>query len=1115
MEVAMATSNRERVARAFELLAEGLGPFVEQHMSTATPAGADWLAVLAARDETKYGAARKLSRTDPQLMLRVLTEEWRVFKDALSRVEQSFATELRDARNRLAHNDAFSSEDTSRTLDTAERLLTATGATAQADEVRRTRLDHQRASFEQETRRIVRQRETAFDIVGRGLKPWREVLAPHDDVATGNFSASEFAADLHMVAAGEGADEYVDPIEFFRRTYLTEGLRELLDRAIRRIGGDTNASPIVNAQTNFGGGKTHSMLAAWHLFSGRAVTDLPQEIQELVAGRLLPADVRRVALVGTHLRAGEPVRKTADISVHTIWGELAWQLGGPEAYEFIAAADRTATNPGAALRDLLLLHAPCLILVDEWVAYARQLWGREDLCGGTFETQFTFAQSLTEIVKTEPGAMLIISIPASHDPERDGESGGSGLEVGGPNGQEALQRLQHVIRRIADPWRPANAQESFEIVRRRLFAEPTAANLADIAAVARQYREFYAKHPGEFPREVIDPAYEIRIKRAYPIHPELFDRLYQDWSTLERFQRTRGVLRLMSTVVHALWTAQDAAPMILPGTIPLDMPTVVSEITQYLPDAWKPIIDTDVDGSGSTPAKIDLERSTFGQRAVTRRLARATFIGAAPTLRSAHRGVERQRMWLGAAIPGDTVGNFGSALELLTQRATYLYMEGNRYWYDTQPSVTRTAADYADGLRDKPEEVWAEIIERIRATEQRFRGGFGYLHVAPETSADIPDGEDVRLVVVHPRHPHSRGDDDSAALRFARDAFERRGTAQRTNRNMVVFLAPDTKRLAELDEAVRAHLAWRWIDERVDDLNLSPQQAKQVATNRHRSDEAVTSRIAQTYHWALVPDQPDPTRPPLITVEKAEGPSDRLAERVTEKLRRTGQLTGEVAARSIRLDLDTNLVTVWSRGHVAVGELWSYYCRYPYLTRLRDRAVLDEGVASVLTSIVWEKEGFALAEGYDEATARYRGLVLPGGDARFGAITDATLLVVPTAASQQATVDLDTDDRTNPEEWPEPSAQGVGGGGPLPAPTAPVNRRYFGVYSVDPERYGRDLTRLSQEILQPLTSVDGAQVRINVEIHAERPEGFPEDKIRVIQENARTLRFDQSEFEDS
>jgi predicted AAA+ superfamily ATPase len=1106
----MATSNRDRVGRAFELLATGVAPFVEEHMATAAPAGADWLDMLQARDEAKHGTARKLSRADPQLLLRVLTEEWRVFRDHLSRVEQSFATELRDARNRWAHNDAFSADDTSRTLDTAERLLTATGATTQADEVRRIRLDHQRASFEQETRRIVRQRETAADLAGRGLKPWREVLPPHEDVATGNFSASEFAADLHMVAHGEGAHEYVDPVEFFRRTYLTEGLQKLLERAVQRLGGDPNAGPITNTQTNFGGGKTHSMLAVWHLFSGTPVDRFPQDVQELVAGRLLPA-VNRVALVGTHLTPGASSTKSDGTTVNTLWGELAWQLGRRDAYELISEADRSATNPGTALRELIASYAPCLILIDEWVAYARQLWGREDLPGGTFETQFTFAQSLTEMVKTVPGAMLVISIPASHDPERDGESGGSGLEVGGPNGQEALQRLQHVVRRIAEPWQPANAQESFEIVRRRLFVEPDAAALADIAAVGRQFRDFYAKHPGEFPREVIDPAFEDRIRRAYPIHPELFDRLYQDWSTLERFQRTRGVLRLMSSVVHALWSTQDAAPVILPGTVPLDVPTVVSEITQYLPDAWKPIIDTDVDGSASTPAKIDRERSTFGQRAVTRRLARSTFIGAAPTLRSAHRGVERQRMWLGAAIPGDTVGNFGSALDLLAQRATYLYAEGSRYWYDTQPSVTRTAADYADGLRDRPEEVWKEIVDRVRA-EQRSRGGFAAVHVGPDSTGEIPDSEDVRLVVLHPRHPHSRSDDSSAALQFSREAFERRGSAQRANRNMLVFLAADSKRLADLDEAVRAHLAWRWIDERVEELNLSPQQARQVANNRDRTNETVAARIAQTYHWALVPEQPDPARPPVLTVEKADGPGERLAERVTEKLRRTGQLTGEVAARSIRLDLDMHLDAVWSRGHVSVGELWSYYCRHPYLTRLRDRSVLEDGILSVLSSITWEHEGFALASGYDEKSGRYLGLVYPGGDARYGPLTDATLLVTPSAAGPSAAVSGE-----GSVTAPAATADGFGTTEPtLPPPQAePTNRRYFGVYAVDPERFGRDLTRLSQEILQPLTSVEGAEVRISVEVHAERADGFPDDKVRIIEENANTLRFEQSKFEDS
>jgi predicted AAA+ superfamily ATPase len=259
--------------------------------------------------------------------------------------------------------------------------------------------------------------------------------------------------------------------------------------------------------------------------------------------------------------------------VNTIWGELAWQLGGKKAFDFVAEADASRTNPGEGLRKLITAYSPCLILIDEWVAYARQLWEREDLPGGTFDTQFTFAQSLTEVVKTVPGAMLVISIPASHDPDKDGQSGGSALEVGGPNGQEALQRLQNVVRRVADQWRPASAQESFEIVRRRLFVEPDAAALADISAVARQFVNFYSQHVGEFPRDCSDISYEARIRAAYPIHPELFDRLYEDWSTLERFQRTRGVLRLMSAVVHALWESQDAGPLIMPGSLPLDVPT--------------------------------------------------------------------------------------------------------------------------------------------------------------------------------------------------------------------------------------------------------------------------------------------------------------------------------------------------------------------------------------------------------------------------------------------------------------------------------------------------------------------------------------------------------------
>jgi len=1107
----MAISNRDRVSKGFDVLSAGLLDFVDRQMSSATAGmGNDWVHIIEKRDEVKNGAKKIYEKEDPAVQLKVITEEWRIFGTVLSRAQQSLASELREVRNSWAHSKKFDNDDTYRILDTMERLLAATGSPIEAEQVRQMRQDHQRLVFESETKKAILNPSSGVSVAGTGLKSWREVLRPHEDVATGNYSASEFAADLYMVSKNEGSSEYVEPIEFFRRTYLTEGLKELLDRGIRRISGDENASPIINLQTNFGGGKTHSMLALWHLFGGAPTSSLTQEVQDVVANRPLPKKVNRVALVGIHLSPGAPLVKPDGTKVNTIWGELAWQLGGKKAFEFVAEADASRTNPGEGLRKLITAYSPCLILIDEWVAYARQLWEREDLPGGTFDTQFTFAQSLTEIVKTVPGAMLVISIPASHDPDKDSQSGGSALEVGGPNGQEALERLQNVVRRVADQWRPASAQESFEIVRRRLFVEPDAAALADISAVARQFVNFYTQHVGEFPRDCSDISYEARIRAAYPIHPELFDRLYEDWSTLERFQRTRGVLRLMSAVVHALWKSQDAGPLIMPGSLPLDVPSVLSEITQYLPDSWKPIVDADIDGSGSTPVQIDSERPLFGQRAITRRLARTIFVGAAPTLKSSHIGAEKPRIWLGVAIPGDTIGNFGSALDLLSQRATYLYADGHRYWFDTQASVTRTAADYADRLRDKPDDVWLEIVSRLRANENRNRGAFSGVHIAPDTSADIPDEDSARLVILHPSHSHSKNAQDSLAMKFAQESLEKRGSAQRINKNMLVYLAPDTKRLEELLEAVRDFLAWQNIASRIEEMNLSPQQAKQATTRRDQANEGVTSRIAQTYIWAIVPEQPDPSKPIEWTVEKAEGQENSLAVRASEKLVRAGLFTDVASPRMIRMDLDSKLSKAWESGHLNVGQLWAFYCSYPYLTRMKNRKVLADAIFDSLAGMMFEEEGFALAEGFENTTGIYAGLVLPGAGSFFGAITDQTLLVKPEVANAQipptAVTPVEIPGKTNATSVIETK---------IPGFVAPkINTRFFGVYEVDPERYSRDLNRLSQEILQHLSSINGVELEITIEIHADVKEGFTADKIRVILENARSLKFKQSSFEE-
>ena len=1123
----MALSNHEKIRLAMVELVAGLRPFVDAHLTPHAPDG-NWVELWTAREQAKNGTSHDLDLNDPQVLLRIITEDWRAFTRSLSRAESALATEIRQVRNDWAHNKQFSADDTYRALDSIERLLTAVGAPEPSAAVRKLRVDHQRQVFDDQTRHQARAASVVVTVpgerAGQTIKPWREIVTPHRDVATGQFHAAEFAADLHQVATGQQqAPEYADPRDFFARTYLTTGLRDLLGWAARRISGNQNASPVVNLQTQFGGGKTHSMLALYHLFSGIAVHDLPQGVQDVLAEAapqaaspswLSDLDVRRVTLVGTHLSPSEPLVKDDGTRVSTLWGELAWQLGGREAYERVRSADETGVPPGDALASLVRDHSPVLILIDEWVAYARLLVGKDGLPGGDFSAQFTFAQHLTELVRAIPGAMLVVSIPASDTLDDDG--GGSALEVGGPNGRTALERLQHVVGRTADDWRPASATESFEIVRRRLFEEPDAAARRDIASVARQYAQFYQEHTGSFPRETTQGAYEERIRAAYPLHPELFDRLYEDWSTLEKFQRTRGVLRLMSTVIHALWAAGDSAPLISPGTVPVHVPRVFSELTKYLADNWKPIVDTDVDGEESTPVRIDRERPSFGARALTRRIARTAFIGSAPTIGTAHRGVDRQRLWLGAAVPGDTIGHFGDALELLSQRATYLYDESGRYWYDTTASVTKQAADRSDRLREEPETVWATIVDRLRTNVAASSGLFADVHVGIREAAEVPDIDEVRLVVVHPSLSHSKN--GSSARDFATELLARAGRGQRQLRNCVVAVAADRTRLEELESAVRDYLAWDEIARSAEAMDLRPQQVQQARERARAASETVDARLTATYTHVLTPVQPDAGSPAVVTASRVAEGAGSIAERVSEKLRRGDELTNLYSPARVRMALDGPLATVWAQGHIEVGRLWQLYATYPYLDRLTNRRVLDEAILAVAHSLVWQVEGFALASSWDGE--RYASLWLPGDKPEPVSLTDSTLLVrVERALAQRAQEAEDEPPGPGPDVDEGDLGGATGGGGviapePAPRPRTELQRRYFGATELSPDRYAADFAKVTQEVLQHLSAVDGVELSVRLEISATAPGGFSEQVIRTVRENATQLRFDVSEFED-
>src|SRR6266700_3657199 len=1111
----MAISNAERVGKSLELLNQGLFPFMQRELKASY--GDTWFAQASAnlREYQMPGKGDGDEHWDTQALLLVMWDQWNiVFRNVLGQAERSLVSELREVRNKWAHQEPFSTDDAYRALDSIQRLLTSVSAADEATEVERQKQELLRIRFEDQARKEVRKAAVA-PIEGQptvGLRPWREVVTPHPDVASGLYQQAEFAADLAQVARDEGTDEYRHPREFFQRTYLTEGLRHLLTNALLRL--ETNAGdPVVELQTNFGGGKTHSMLALYHLASGVPVSDLPG-IEPMLqkVGVSSPPLAQRAVLVGTALSPGQAHSKPDGTVVRTLWGDLAWQLLGTDGYNLVADADRQGVSPGSdVLRHLFAAASPCLILIDEWVAYMRQLYGVSGLPAGSFDANLSFAQALTEAAKAAPKTLLVASIPASD------------IEIGGEGGQEAVVRLRNTFGRLESMCRPASAEEGFDIVRRRLF-QPINEQRDFTArdAVARAFTDLYRSQPQEFSSDCREGGYERRLKAAYPIHPEMFDRLYTDWSQLDRFQRTRGVLRLMAAVIHVLWERQDSSLLILPASVPIDDSLVQYELTRYLEDPWTPIIERDVDGPYSLPLRLDREHPNLGRYSATRRVARTIYMGSAPTLHTANRGIEEQRIKLGCVQPGESVATFGDALRRLTEQANHLYVQDKRYWYSTQPSVTRLAQDRASRLdRDV---VLALIEQRLRA-EQGTRGSFARVHVCPTSSGEVPDERDARLVILRPVFVHAARDVASPGWTEAAAILEQRGTSPRYNANTLVFLAADRTRLEELEQAARQYLAWKDIENEQEILNLDAFQSNQARARREHAEGTLKARIPETYSWLLVPEpSEDNTNDTKVSWReiRLQPVQEPLAMRASRKLENDGLLITKYASTNLRLELDK--VPLWRGEAVSVKQLADDFAQYLYLPRLRDTDVLLAAVRDGVAALTWERETFAYADSYDATRHRYLGLktsqqIIPSLDG---------ILVKPEVASAQVAADQVTTPQPIPSSFtygrtgPQSARQGqfVADGSTatsepsIPvASTEPQPQRFYGSVTLDTTRAVRDATAVIEEVAQHLSGLLGARVEITMEIHAELPEGAPEHTVRTVTENCRTLKFSNYGFE--
>jgi hypothetical protein len=376
----------------------------------------------------------------------------------------------------------------------------------------------------------------------------------------------------------------------------------------------------------------------------------------------------------------------------------------------------------------------------------------------------------------------------------------------------------------------------------------------------------------------------------------------------------------------------------------------------------------------------------------------------------------------------------------------------------------------------------------------------------------VPDDLDARLVILGVGEPFTK-EADAPALVAAKEMLDKRGSSPRLCKNTLVFLAVDKTRLAELDESVRRYLAWQSIVDEAETLDLSPHQKKQAGTQRDNANGAVTARLPESYQWLLSPQQLTPQEPVSWQSHRLTG-QEPLAVRASKKLKNEESLLTKFAATRLRHELDK--VPLWRGQHVEIKLLTEDFARYLYLPRLRDTGVLIEAIRDGLTFTTWDKETFAFAESYDEKAKRYAGL--KGGqnvnvpdDGLFG------MLVKPDIAFAQIAADAPTPQPTSTPTSAPPGAphspSHPPGTTPAPASNQPTKpKRFYGSVKIDAARMNRDAGQISQEVVQHLVGLLMADVEITIEIQATAPDGFPDNVVRTVGENCRTLKFTQQDF---
>ena len=684
-----------------------------------------------------------------------------------------------------------------------------------------------------------------------GLKPIVQTCQPRKDVLAGHFAAADFAARLEQVVSDpEGYADYGDPAKFFALTYPTGGMKRLLTGVFGRLSAQDvpgAENPVVRFQTSFGGGKTHGLIAAYHVATGfRPAAEFFDDGFDVNA---LPDDMRVAALVGEQI---DPVNGV-DINgetAYTLWGAIGAQLG-PDAWSEVQKSDQERTPPGTGAIKKMLGGKPTVIIVDEIAQYLRVLsTAGSDQVKDLASSLPAFLKSLFEVA-SEKGSRLVVVVTLATEKDAYGKETDqvqSLLDSTVGEAGSVLARQEAVLI-------PAKDDEIAAILRRRLF-DSIDEGAAEAAGSA--YAELYETlvEAGEIlPSGAGQPVtYGGKVAAAYPFHPELVRVLDSRIATIPTFQRARGALRLLASAIHHVWETKSDAVMLNIADLPLDAEKVLYELTERLQkERFKQVAAVDIAGPKAHAAETDAAR--FAGKPYATRAATCVFLHSLEQVSTV--GAGRSDYLLGCLRPGDTAEVYDEALNALSTTAWHLSFDNVRWRFQIEANARAVVAEEADNIASSM--VTEEMERKVGQVFGSVGGKVKTIH-EPSGASDVPDEATLHLVVFHPDDTAGYVPNPSSPLPApskVRDITTKAGVGNnnRKHRNGVVFLCPDPTQVAPLKQTIRRHMAAeRILGSEARRQDLGPDVVKQVQQIKDSGDievvVAVTRCFAHLYYPA-------------------------------------------------------------------------------------------------------------------------------------------------------------------------------------------------------------------------------------------------------------------------